>query len=124
MAGGLLLLGVLLGLLQWLVLRRNVPNAAWIMAVDILAASSILLVGDTITNLGELIAGLFLPALVSGIGLLLLLRQPGASLRRRPAERRACQTECSQPDCQSRDRAGAAGAAVFCVHLGVCGRAG
>ena len=71
----LLPFGLALGLAQWLYLRRLLPNAAWIILVDGLAAGSLLLVGRSITNLLELVAFLVLPGMITGVGLWLLLRQ-------------------------------------------------
>jgi hypothetical protein len=45
MAAVLLPLGLALGLAQWLYLRRFLPNAFWIIFIDVLAAGSILLAG-------------------------------------------------------------------------------
>jgi hypothetical protein len=67
--------GLALGLAQWLYLRRLLPNAAWIILIDGLAACSLLLVGKSITNLLELLAFLVLPGMITGVGLWLLLKQ-------------------------------------------------
>ena len=74
MAVGLLLLGLALGLAQWLYLRRFLPNAFWIIFIDVLAAGSILLAGRSFTNPAELMV-LVLPGAISGLGLWLLLSQ-------------------------------------------------
>jgi hypothetical protein len=65
--------GLGLGLAQWLVLRRIVPNAFWIVLVDGLALGSILLSGESITSLIELLVILLLPGTITGVGLWLLL---------------------------------------------------
>jgi hypothetical protein len=74
MAVTLLSIGFSLGLAQWLYLRRFLPNALWIIFIDVLAAASILLVGRSITNPVELMI-LLLPGAITGLGLWLLLRQ-------------------------------------------------
>ncbi len=65
--------GLALGMAQWLYLRRFLPNAFWIIFIDVLAAGSILVAGGTF-NLAEL-AVFLLPGAITGLGLLLLLRQ-------------------------------------------------
>ncbi len=80
MAAVLLPLGLAIGLAQWLCLRRILPNAYWIILVDVLAAGSILLAGGTFTSLAELLV-LVLPGVISGLGLLLLLRGWQADMR-------------------------------------------
>jgi hypothetical protein len=74
MAAALLPLGLALGLAQWLYLRRFLPNAFWIIFIDVLAAGSILLAGRSFTSLAELMV-LFLPGAITGLGLWLLLSQ-------------------------------------------------
>jgi hypothetical protein len=71
----LLAAGLALGVGQWLYLRRYLPNAIWIVPLDILAAGSLLLGGRSFTSLIELAVVLVLPGAISGIGLWLLLRQ-------------------------------------------------
>jgi hypothetical protein len=68
----LLPVGLTLGLAQWLYLRRFLPNAFWIIFIDILAAGSILLSGGTFTGPADLMI-LVLPGVISGAGLWLLL---------------------------------------------------
>jgi hypothetical protein len=82
-------LGLSLGLAQWLYLRRVLPNAYWIIGIDILAAGSVLLAGRTFTDPAELLV-LLLPGIVTGVGLWLLLSQSQAVLARqaRQAENR------------------------------------
>lgn len=72
--------GLVLGLAQWLVLRRGVPSAFWVFIIDGLAAGSILLSGRSITSYFELLVILLLPGTITGIGLWWLLRSslPGA----------------------------------------------
>jgi hypothetical protein len=72
--------GLILGFAQWLYLRRFLPNALWIILIDALAAVSFLLTGPTITSLLELAEILFLPGIITGVGLWLLLMQPRDSL--------------------------------------------
>jgi hypothetical protein len=72
MANLLLSIGLVLGLAQWLYLRRFLPNAYWIILIDVLAAGSILLAGRTYTSLTEL-AVFALPGAITGLGLWLLL---------------------------------------------------
>jgi hypothetical protein len=72
MTAMLLLVGFSLGLAQWLYLRRTLPNAFWIIVIDVLAAGSMLLAGRSFTSLAEL-AVLALPGVISGVGLRLLL---------------------------------------------------
>ncbi len=75
MAAVLLQIGLALGLSQWLYLRRFLPNAFWIVLVNVLAASSILVAGESFTSLAELIMVLLLPGVITGLGLGLLLNQ-------------------------------------------------
>ena len=72
MAALLLSVGLVLGLAQWLYLRRFLPNAFWIIFIDVLAAGSILVAGRTYTSLAEL-AVFILPGAITGLGLWLLL---------------------------------------------------
>ena len=76
----LLPVGLALGLAQWLYLRRFLPNAFWIIFVDVLAAGSILVAGRTYTSLAEL-AVFVLPGAITGLGLWFLLghASPGMS---------------------------------------------
>lgn len=75
MAAALLQIGLALGLTQWLYLRRFLPNAFWIVFVNLLAAPSILLAGNSFNSLTELIVVLLLPGAITGLGLWLLLNQ-------------------------------------------------
>ncbi len=78
MAALLLPSGIVLGFAQWLVLRRILPNAFWIVAIDVAAACSLLLASRPITNsieLIELLIVLMLPGLITGLGLWILLRE-------------------------------------------------
>ncbi len=72
MAAMLVSVGLALGLAQWLYLRRFLPNAFWIIFIDVLAAGSILVAGRTYTSLAEL-AVFVLPGAITGLGLWLLL---------------------------------------------------
>jgi hypothetical protein len=80
-------LGLILGLAQWLVLRRILPNAFWIILIDMLAAGSILLAGPSFTSLFELVGILVLPGVVTGIGWWLLLGQPRTRWLSQPPEK-------------------------------------
>jgi hypothetical protein len=89
MAAVLLPVGLALGLAQWLYLRRFLPNAFWIIFIDVLAAGSILLAGGAFTSPVELMV-LVLPGVITGLGLLLLLSQSHPNLHyqaRREASR-------------------------------------
>lgn len=72
MAALLLAVGIFLGLAQWLYLRRFLPNAFWIILIDVLAFGSILIAGEIYTSLLELMV-FTLPGAITGMGLLLLL---------------------------------------------------
>jgi hypothetical protein len=83
----LLIAGLALGLMQWLCLRRFLPNAMWIILIDALAAGSILLAGQSFTSVVELVEILILPGIITGVGLWLLLRQSKPGLvRQGPVE--------------------------------------
>lgn len=89
MAAVLLPIGLAIGLAQWLHLRRFLPNAFWIIFIDVLAAGSILLAGGAFTSLVELMV-LVLPGVITGLGLSLLLSQSHPNLQyktRREASR-------------------------------------
>jgi hypothetical protein len=75
-------MGLILGLAQWLYLRSYLPNALWIILIDVLAVGSILLVGRSFTSLAELMV-VFLPGAITGLGLWLLLRQSRLEAPRR-----------------------------------------
>jgi hypothetical protein len=77
MALFLLLVGSAVGVAQWLVLRRIVPNAFWIVPIDVAGASPFLLVGRSITNTNwfALLVILLLPGAITGMGLWFLLRK-------------------------------------------------
>jgi len=80
MAAVLLPVGLALGLAQWIYLRRFLPNATWIILIDVLAAGSILSAGRSFTSLAEL-AVLALPGAISGVGLWLLLSQSHSKIQ-------------------------------------------
>jgi hypothetical protein len=86
MAVVLLAVGLILGLAHWLYLRRFLPNAFWIILIDVLAAASILLAGSSFTSLVELMV-LLLPGAITGLGLWLLLDQSHHKMP--PAQREA-----------------------------------
>ncbi len=71
----LLLVGCTLGVAQWLILRRVLPNAFWIVIIDIAAACSLLLAGRSITNILELLIILILPGGITGMGVWFLIRK-------------------------------------------------
>ena len=74
----LLLIGIVLGFAQWVILRQILPNAFWIVAIDVAAACSLLLAGRSITSMIELLIFLMLlmlPGLITGLGLWILLRE-------------------------------------------------
>ncbi|HWQ04109.1 MAG TPA: hypothetical protein VN452_02000 [Longilinea sp.] len=69
--------GLVLGLAQWLALRRYALHAGWLMLIDLVAfASLVLLPRVSITNTAEMvrvILCLALPGAISGLGVWLLL---------------------------------------------------
>ena len=75
MAVCLLLVGCALGMAQWLILRRILPNAFWIVIIDIAAACSLLLSGRSITNILELLIILIFPGGITGMGIWFLIRK-------------------------------------------------
>jgi hypothetical protein len=82
-----LTVGLIIGLMQWLYLRRFLPNALWIILIDELAAGSFLLSGQSFTSWFEVAGVLILPGIITGVGLWLLLRQSTSSLvRQEPME--------------------------------------
>ncbi len=71
-------IGCFLGLAHWLVLRRKLPNAYWIISIDVIGVCVLLLAGFTITNLPKLILFVLiftLPGLITGGGLWYLFKQ-------------------------------------------------
>jgi len=79
-AFGAVSIGAILGGAQMLFLRRIIPNAGWWLAINMLAFSSLLLVGPTATNLIELLVVLSLPGLITGVGMrTLIVRMPERS---------------------------------------------
>jgi hypothetical protein len=89
MAAMLLPFGLSVGGMQWLVLRLYMPNAFWIILVDVLAAASLLLSAGSFESIVELAAILVLPGAITGLGLWRLLRRSFAKTqpdqRREPA---------------------------------------
>ena len=74
---GAVSIGAVLGTAQMLYLRHVIPNAGWWLVINVLAFSSLLLVGPTVTNLIELFAVLILPGLITGVGMrALIVRRP------------------------------------------------
>lgn len=72
-AFGAVSIGAILGSAQMLYLRRIIPNAGWWLAINVLAFSSLLLVGRTATSLIELLVVLSLPGLITGVGMRALI---------------------------------------------------
>jgi hypothetical protein len=76
-----LLFGIVLGVAQWLVLRRRVRQAAWWIAINMGAwVLAFLLVGvvylsGLYVEQFDMLADLLVPTIVTGIGMLWLLRQ-------------------------------------------------
>ncbi len=70
---GAVSIGAILGGAQMLYLRRIIHNAGWWLAINVLAFSSLLLVGRTITNVIELFVILSLPGLITGLGMRALI---------------------------------------------------
>jgi len=77
--------GLALGLAQWLYLRRFLPQAAWIIPIEVLALASIALISIPITHLAGLLV-FALPGLISGLGLWALLARSGPAAARPVAE--------------------------------------
>ncbi len=67
------LFGLIVGLVQWLYLRKMIRIAGWWILISVAAASSLLIVGRSINNLFEMMV-ILLPGSIMGIGLWLLLR--------------------------------------------------
>jgi hypothetical protein len=82
----LLPIGIFIGFAQWFVIRQILPNALWIIAIDVVAASSILLAGRSISSLIELMIVPMLPGLITGLGLWVLLRGSQPEIARRLVE--------------------------------------
>lgn len=82
MAMFLLLIGCVVGVAQWLVLRRILPNAFWIVVIDVAGACSLLLAGRSFTNLLELLIIPLLPGVITGVGFWYLLRQSQPEVER------------------------------------------
>jgi len=77
LAAIMLVTGLSLGLAQWLSARRFLPNAQWIILIDLLACGSLLLFPPVISSYTVLAALLVLtlPGIITGMGMLLLLKQ-------------------------------------------------
>ena len=67
-----LAIGLLLGLLQWLFLRRSLRHAAWLVPVNLLAAASLLPIRMPIDWTLSLV---LLPGIISGAGIWILLQR-------------------------------------------------
>jgi hypothetical protein len=77
---GAVSIGAIIGGAQMLFLRRIMPNAGWWLAINVLAFSSLLLVGRSATSFIELIVVLSLPGLITGVGMrALIIRMPERS---------------------------------------------
>lgn len=70
-----LAIGLLLGLLQWLFLRRSLRHAAWLVPVNLLAAASLLPIRMPIDWTLSLV---LLPGIISGAGIWILLQREAA----------------------------------------------
>jgi hypothetical protein len=70
-----LAIGLVLGLLQWLFLRRSLHHAFWLVPVNLLAAASLLPIRMPIDWTLSLV---LLPGIISGVGIWILLRQESA----------------------------------------------
>ena len=87
------LIGVVVGIAQWVVLRKVLQNAIWIVVIDMLAASSFLLSGRSITNYVELIIILIMPGLITGVGIWMLLKQSHPAFMEKEREMNPATTE-------------------------------
>lgn len=68
-------LGLAIGIVQWLLLRRQLSHAGWWIAANVVGWGLLALVtGDTLDGLGLLVLGL-LPASVTAAALALLMKQ-------------------------------------------------
>jgi hypothetical protein len=77
---GAVSIGAILGSTQMLYLRRIIPNAGWWFAINVLAFSSLLLVGRSATSLIEGLVIISLPGLITGVGMrALIVRMPRRS---------------------------------------------
>ncbi len=77
---GAVSIGAILGGAQMLYLRRIIPNAGWWFAINVLAFSSLLLVGRSATSLIEGLVVISLPGLITGVGMrALIVRMPKRS---------------------------------------------
>jgi hypothetical protein len=93
----LLLVGGTVGMAQWLVLRRFLPNAVGIVIIDIAAACSLLLAGRSITNYLELLVILILPGAITGTGIWWLLKKSLPNEEHTNVEAAADAVKRSQP---------------------------
>jgi len=87
------LIGAIVGIAQWMVLRKVLKNAIWIVVIDMLAAGSILLSGRSITSYLESIIILILPGLITGTGIWMLLKQSQPSIAEKERELNTAATE-------------------------------
>ncbi|MFO7538901.1 MAG: hypothetical protein R6X32_12720, partial [Chloroflexota bacterium] len=69
-----IIVGVCVGLAQWLLLRRLLPHSSWWVPVNLLATGIVLLGGETFESITESLAFLGLPYLLTGAFLWLLLQ--------------------------------------------------
>jgi len=77
---GAVSIGAILGGAQMLYLRRVIPNAGWWFVINVLAFSSLLLVGRSATSLIEGLVVISLPGLITGVGMrALIIRMPERS---------------------------------------------
>ncbi|MGE5225043.1 MAG: hypothetical protein ACM3PY_21620 [Omnitrophica WOR_2 bacterium] len=92
LAAWLLPVGLALGMVQWLYLRRFLPNASWIILIDGLAFFSLLPIFQSFTNLSQIAVILMLPGAISAVGMWFLLMQPPVNglpvMREEPGRKR------------------------------------
>ena len=69
-----MLIGGSMGLMQWLVLRPRVPNAAWWILASVLGwTTTALVTGETLSSTLDMLAVVLLPPIATGFALWLLL---------------------------------------------------
>jgi hypothetical protein len=72
--GIFIIVGVCVGLAQWLLLRRLLPHSSWWVPVNLLATGIVLLGGEAFESITVFLAFLVLPYLLTGAFLWLLLQ--------------------------------------------------
>jgi hypothetical protein len=91
-----ILFGFIVGLVQWLYLRRIIKSAGWWILISVAASSSLLIVGRSITNLLEMMI-ILLPGSIMALGLWLLLRLSPHVARADDRKTRAIRKSLRQP---------------------------